>query len=154
MRRLIILLVACKGHETAPPPDVPHDMTSDTPGDGSTMYTGIACGTETDPPCSIPAEVCCDVSIGMDKCVAAGSCNERSLACDGPEDCPGQECCLFSDRSQCLDTGICGTTGVLSEVMCHGDGDCDMAAGEHCCGLSPGPVADVYGVCRAGGCPQ
>jgi hypothetical protein len=132
--------------------------TSDAIGDGATgdviAGNGVACGDAGSTTCSIPDQVCCDLTTGTDQCIAAGSsCAGTSLACDGPEDCPLlQECCLFPDRSQCMDDGICGTTGVITEVMCHVDGDC--ATGLSCCGTAPGPLVDVYGVCRAGGCPQ
>ena len=127
---------------------------ADGGGDANTKNV-VACGDGT-AMCPIPDEVCCDLTTGADQCVAANAgCAGTSLACDGPEDCPPtEECCLFPDRSQCLTTGICGTTGVVTEVMCHADADCDQAAGEHCCGTAPGPAVDVYAVCRAGACPQ
>jgi len=147
---LAVCAVACESSNGGPST---HDASGD--GTGSGTHNGVACG-DVMTACTSPQPVCCDVMSGADTCIAEnGTCAGRPLACDGPEDCPStQECCLYDDRSRCLDTGICGTTGAITEVMCHVDGDCDSAAGEHCCGTAPGPVADVYGVCRVGGCPQ
>lgn len=104
----------------------------------------------------LPDQVCCDSFNSADKCIAVNDqCNGNTMACDGPEDCPStQECCMFEGQgSRCLDTGICGTTGSISNEMCHIDMDCD--AGEVCCGRSPGPVVDLYYTCRIGNaCPQ
>jgi len=153
---IALVLVGC-GERSSPRQDAITTDGNDALGDGgddANRNGGVACGDGTTT-CPIPDQVCCDTT-GVDQCVATGGgCAGSSLACDGPEDCPMvQECCLFPDHSQCLDDGICGTTGVITEVMCHGDADCDMAAGQHCCGTAPGPASDVYGVCRAGGCPQ
>jgi hypothetical protein len=146
---VVTLVASCGEDESTPQIDAPASTIDAAAGGG-----GVVCEIETTS-CPLPAQVCCDVDSGPDTCIASGTaCAGRPLACDGPEDCSGQECCLFDDRSECLDTGICGTTGVISEVMCHRDTDCDTAAGESCCGISPGPVVDLYSVCRIGGCPQ
>src|SRR5262245_26496610 len=127
----ICVAAACNESASAPPfpPDAP--STGDAPPSDASANAGeIACGT-TATTCTIPGQVCCDNDQGPDQCIPTmDACNGRRLACDGPEDCPSpQECCLFAERSQCMTNGICGTTGVISEVMCHVDSDCDVGAG-------------------------
>ena len=152
----LVALVGCDNTDVHPANDArPSDARSDGTRLDSGANAGVACG-DLATACPIPAQICCDLTSGQDTCIASsGVCAERRLECDGPEDCSAtQECCLWSDRSECMDIGICGTTGSITEVMCHLDQDCDTGAGESCCGTAPGPVADVYGVCRIGACPQ
>jgi len=115
---------------------------------------GVLCA-RADQSCVDPTPECCDVASGLDTCIAqAGSCAGDRLECDGPEDCPaGEECCLFDGQgARCFDTGICGTTGSISNTMCHVEGDCD--ANENCCGTAPGPAIDLYSICSMDPCPQ
>src|SRR5690349_6304922 len=69
---------------------------------------GVACGTAW-----------CDTASGNACCEIAQTCmpppcgqGEQTDACDGPEDCPGQVCCLFVDPffgTAC--TATCSQTG-------------------------------------------
>ena len=122
--------------------------------DGAANGNGVLCA-RADQSCVAPTPQCCDLATGIDTCIAAnGACAGDRLECDGPEDCfVGQECCLFDGQgSRCLDEGICGTTGSISNEMCHVQGDCDL--NEMCCGTAPGPAIDLYSVCTQGPCPQ
>lgn len=115
---------------------------------------GVLCA-RADQSCTGATPECCDLMTGTDTCIAqAGTCAGDRLECDGPEDCPVlQECCLFDGQgSRCIDAGICGTTGAISNEMCHVIADCDQ--GEMCCGTAPGPALDLYAICSNGPCPQ
>lgn len=105
--------------------------------------------------CPTPGQICCDTQPGPDRCTAADvPCAGQTMACDGPEDCAATEdCCLWSNGSRCTAAGICGNTGSITEVMCHLPADCPIEA-PSCCGTAPGPLLDLYFVCRQGGCPQ
>ncbi len=122
--------------------------------DGAIGTTGVLCA-RADQACTEPTPICCDVSPGLDTCIASGgACSGERLACDGPEDCPfGDECCLFQGQgSRCIPSGVCGTTGAISNEMCHVQDDC--APGLTCCGTAPGPALDLYAICTPAGCPQ
>lgn len=130
------------------------DGATDSRRDGANDPDGVLC-ERPDQSCPVPQQVCCDVDGNVDMCVGVTApCSGRPLACDGPEDCgPGTECCLFTDGSRCTQTGVCGTTGAISEVMCHVAAHCSVTV-PNCCGTAPGPALDLYSVCRSGPCPQ
>lgn len=130
------------------------DASSDglTP-DGATAG-GVVCA-RLDQTCVAPTPECCDLPTGTDTCIGTNdACAGERLECDGPEDCPvGDECCLFQGQgSRCIQAGVCGTTGSISNEMCHEHTDCEQ--GELCCGTAPGPQVDLYAVCATGPCPQ
>jgi hypothetical protein len=160
---LAVLCAACGGDDEQVPVDAPVGdgaVVVDAPAvDAATAGaapSGLVCEM-ADQFCTIPSQICCVVEPGTDTCMPSGSagCNGQPYECDGPEDCgPGTECCLFEGQgARCTQTGVCGTTGVISELMCHVPGDCPVGA-PNCCGTAPGPLLDLYSVCRASGCPQ
>jgi hypothetical protein len=157
---LALLVCASCANDEPLPVDAPGSgttdaaATSDGGADATTNGNGVLCARE-DQSCVAPTPECCDVTSGTDTCVGTNDpCSGDRLECDGPEDCPAsQECCLFDGQgSRCLDTGICGTTGSISNEMCHVAGDCD--ANENCCGTAPGPALDLYSICTTSPCPQ
>jgi hypothetical protein len=129
--------------DARPTPDamtMPDAMT--TPDAGGTV--GVACGAMT---CTMGDDCCvtphgggqppdfsCDTSCGQ---------GELTYACDGPEDCPGQHCCLYNSGftygSACQDS--CGNGG---DVTCNVAGDCPNG-GDQCCASGAGAIR----VCRS-----
>jgi len=95
---------------------------------------GLSClgGSRVTPVECAAGEQCCpgDIAPGaMDECVAPGSVCDNcavdlcaAITCDGPEDCPGQLCCLRA--RECNDSDVC--TGdwqsITCEDRCEGDG--------------------------------
>lgn len=155
---LFALVAACDGTDEqlpatidAPAVDAPGPI--DGAPDGLLAET-VVCGTEANV-CIVPAQSCCDVAGNGDTCInTGGACSGIPMACDGPEDCGAtEECCFFDgSRSMCVRTDVCGTTGSISNEMCHVMADCD--SGEFCCGTAPGPQLDLYAICTTGPCPQ
>ncbi len=90
------------------------------------MYDGIACGIGT---CALDQECCVDVVSGARCQAPAESCTGISTRCDGPEDCPGGECCLSAGSGVCTAAGTCVTA-----TACHDSGDCTGAA-TTCCAI-------------------
>lgn len=85
---------------------------------------GVGCGNQT---CA-PGQVCCGGGFGggntfdcADKCDG----NQNTYACDGPEDCPGQECCFGQGGSSCA-----ASCGWGEQTACRSDADC---GGGSCC---------------------
>ena len=158
----LAVLAACGGADEQLPIDGPQDAPVDGAGDGPSVDAptdaagqGVVCD-QPGQECALPGQACCDLSGGADVCIAQGGpCDGVPMMCDGPEDCPAaQECCLFDGQNaRCLDDGICGTTGSISDVMCHTPADCPAGL-VACCGTAPGPLLDLYFVCRSGACPQ
>jgi hypothetical protein len=88
------------------------------------MYSGINCGSSI---CTLDQQCCADV-VGGTRCAAPGAfCAGISTRCDGPEDCPGQECCLSAGSGTCTPIGTCSTS-----LACHVAADCG-AGGDECC---------------------
>jgi hypothetical protein len=88
---------------------------------------GVGCGNQT---CT-GGNVCC-VSIGGGggmqlECKDNCGGNQATFACDGPEDCPGEECCFARSGSTC-DTSC----GFGAQVACRSAQDCP-GAGDKCC---------------------
>lgn len=155
---LVSLVCASCANDERLPVDAPGGSTdaavAGDASDAAASGNGVLCA-RADQSCVAPTPECCDVASGTDTCVATNAtCAGDRLECDGPEDCPpNQECCLFEGQgSRCLDTGTCGTTGSISNAMCHVPGDCD--ANENCCGTAPGPALDLYAICTMNPCPQ
>ena len=65
--------------------------------------------------------------------------NQVPLTCDGPEDCPGAQCCYGNG-------GQGGSTckASCSTIACHRDTDCPQATSK-CC---PKAFTPAYGVCQ------
>jgi hypothetical protein len=120
------------------------------PGPDLTMndFSGISCGAQT---CDSTTDECCVVLVGMNAhpaCVNKGTCQSidggaGTLACDGPEDCPGAKmpsggCCVALNGStgmldgasmctdQCPGKVIVSTgTGINAHTkMCHTAAEC------------------------------
>lgn len=156
---LLVTLVACVAADEravdAPPSGIDAVFGFDALGiDASSTGDGVRCA-RADQACTGATPECCDLMTGTDMCIApSGTCAGDRLECDGPEDCPtGDECCLFAGQgSRCIQAGVCGTTGSISNTMCHVMNDCGQ--GELCCGTAAGPAVDLYAICTQGPCPQ
>ncbi len=154
---LVLTLTACAaddGGDVDARGSGPDAATSDAIALDGSLGNGVLCA-RANQTCSGATPECCDVESGTDTCIAqSGACAGDRLECDGPEDCgQGQECCLFEGQgSRCLDEGICGTTGSISNEMCHVREDCDL--NETCCASAPAPDVDLYPTCLVGACPQ
>jgi hypothetical protein len=98
-------------------------------GGGGGVQNGVPC---PDTPCD-PGEICCvlpDPGNTTYECIPSdGACNGFALGCDGPEDCPGGECCSDGVSNACSSGPTCdpGSLGV-----CHHSADC--GPNETCCG--------------------
>ncbi len=100
-------------------------------------FTGITCADDT---CEAGAEVCCLGDMGL---TCAAECAGTSFACDGPEDCEGENiCCGSRDGTLCTAAGDCGGGGE-GDAVCHVAEDCPEA-GQECCTTPQGNI----GVCR------
>ena len=112
-------------------------------GNGVTACGGCASGQK-----------CCTMQMGGFHQHCAPSANvclatSCQISCDGPEDCPGQQCCIepVSQTSGCQASCDSGTF----VRMCHAPADC--AAGQMCCPTKFTPQAGVtYSYCSAGPC--
>lgn len=91
------------------------------------QFSGIGCGDDI---CDLTDECCVDVISGP-RCQAPGAfCTGPATVCDGPEDCPGGECCLSASFA-----GVCTAVGTCSgSTACHETTDC-TTAGEECCNI-------------------
>lgn len=107
------------------PPGSGGDGGGDGGGGVDAQYAGISCGGDT---CDLTDECCVDVINGP-RCQAPGAfCTGPATQCDGPEDCPGGECCLSASF-----VGVCTAVGTCSgSTACHETTDC-TTAGETCC---------------------
>lgn len=103
------------------------DLDAPTGSDGTdAANVGITCDTET---CTLDQSCCIDV-VGGRRCQAPGAfCTGLSTRCDGPEDCPGGECCFTAAQGICTATGTCS-----GSTACHDTPDC-TGAGESCCAI-------------------
>lgn len=98
-----------------------------TPSIDAAPPLGPSCGAVT---CAPPME-CCDGVAGGFRCQAHGqACDGVVTTCDGPEDCPGKECCIIGIQGTCTATGTC------LAISCHVDDDCKGALGK-CCPAPP-----------------
>jgi hypothetical protein len=102
-------------------------------------FGGTNCGAAV---CS-GGQLCClsSPSSGMCESSGNGACDGGSpFVCDGPEDCPGGQCCVVVDtngkggetgQSYCATSCPSGSYSANAgggahevSIMCHGDGDC------------------------------
>lgn len=127
--------VACGGYLNA------------SPGDAGADATGVvACAAAT---CSLGAgQICCMENGPAPQCTTTCPSGDDSIACDGPEDCPGQVCCEgpFSTGSH----AACAAECVLGRTIrvCHETSDCPDDAG--CCPVNA-TVYPGFNACT-GGC--
>jgi hypothetical protein len=139
--------------------------TSSTTSTGAgTPMPELSCndGGGTTPVACDPGERCCfDEFDPADDSCSAGACaaNQLELRCDGPEDCPGQECCARMHLSLILqEPRFDGPTECVAacsrpdHVVCHSADDCGGGA---CVPLFDGEYtyyapeyAQAYRVCR------
>lgn len=85
---------------------------------------GVICGDDT---CTAGTEECCSDD-GTSQCVAIDTCVGRGFACDGAEDCHGDEiCCLLGD-----DGAHCRAPDDCEITLCNSGDDCADPA-EGCC---------------------
>jgi hypothetical protein len=104
-------------------PGIP-DATPPGPPDAS-PNAGITCGNMT---CSGQNVCCVSFQNGggqmgyecKDKCDG----NQGTFACDGPEDCPGQHCCVGRTSSACADDCGFDSTACRTPSDCGGNDDC------------------------------
>jgi hypothetical protein len=111
------------------------------PGDMATLAdltnTGVTCGNMQ---CPVGQKCCAMVSGGMTNSTCADSCpdGDFSGACDGPENCAGDPCCI-----QVMNGGSSGSSCTMAPTdcvpmisfngggqtrACHVDGDCTSGA--------------------------
>lgn len=104
-------------------------------GDDTPPPDGVECGSVT---CAIRGGACCFEPSGP-TCVDAGSssdlavlCRYPYLACDGPEDCPGQVCCLKQPiaaypNATCQPQGAGAACGIGQQTVCKTASYCSSA---------------------------
>jgi hypothetical protein len=151
----LLALGACGGHGSksvdAPPPgdgraadsssstdsSVAGDAMRDAP-NGATV--GTTCGSAT---CNT-TQVCCVGAGGQSSCVAPGSCQGVSFACDGPEDCSNNDVCCYSASGSGGGGATCEAANACQTTACHTDADCGGQT-PSCC-----PLAQTgYMLCEA-----
>lgn len=103
---------------------------------------GVVCGNAT---CAAN-QVCCETAGGIgggnpqfdcaDKCDKG----QGTFACDGPEDCPGQECCFSRTDSSCA-----ASCGIGEQQACRTDADCPGGV-DSCCPTQY-PNVELCGIC-------
>lgn len=109
--------------------------------DASTDRTGIACG---DAVCTFETQECCLSLLGGDApmCVDDGQCQEVTLECDGPEDCPqgggGEAVCCARGGGDATGTS-CERANQCNFRACHDENDCPGDAAM-CCEVGIFPV--------------
>lgn len=99
----------------------------DAGGGVDSQYSGISCAADI---CDLSEECCVDVISGP-RCQAPGAfCTGPATMCDGPEDCPGGECCLSASFA-----GVCTAVGTCSgSTACHETTDCTDGS-QTCCNI-------------------
>jgi len=114
------------------------DASADSADAAAGDVTGIPCAGDT---CEAGTEVCCAGEGGL---TCETTCDTVSFACDGPEDCEGDNVCCGSgqDGTVCAAPGDCGEAQD-GDVVCHVADDCPEA-GQDCCK----PAEAQVGVCR------
>jgi hypothetical protein len=117
---------------------------------GSARPGAIACGAPSSFVACAPGAICCAQKGGPTTCqVSACAASAISIACDGPEDCPGQVCCeKRTDPASAAANAACdpACAGPFEASFCHVSADCP--AGSECCP----PGGPTHGRCVVGGC--
>ncbi|HXI58883.1 MAG TPA: hypothetical protein VNO55_22605 [Polyangia bacterium] len=139
--------IGCGGAPVLADPSDPSSLKAPAAGQGN----GVPCGGNS---CAAGQKCCTDQTHGSfnPRCVAGGTtCLAASaqMSCDGPEDCPGQLCCVET-ASQISGCQASCETGTFAR-LCHAAADC--GTGQMCCPTNFTPNAGIrYGQCRTGGC--
>jgi hypothetical protein len=101
----------------------------------------VRCASES---CSLEAgQICCMLQGPAPTCTTACPVGSDSIACDGPEDCPGQVCCEGPDQTGSHATCATECTPGRTVRVCHDATHCP--AGASCCPVN----AQVYPSFRA-----
>jgi hypothetical protein len=99
-------------------------------GSGGGLGHVVVCGTTQ---CETPAGHCCienDVSKCWDINVA---CADVDVACDGPEDCPGEKCCATTVAGETTPTKMaCSATCAAGQLTVCGSDPSVCASGTSC----------------------
>ena len=123
----------------------------------------VGCPGASGGSCTTPTNVCCatiaDAAVAV-MCEASASCSMMApvnLACDGPEDCTGNQVCCgtrsgggLGFRSTCTNGNMCGGGGGGARPLCHNHTQCPTA-GDSCCTVSIGGTQAFTGRCYAPG---
>jgi hypothetical protein len=125
-----VLLGACSSPTPPPRPDA--------------NPVGITCGIGG-LVCPI-GMVCCAGSMGT--CMPSTASCQRKMACDGPEDCNGMECCYTTANGG---SSTCAAScGAGTSELCREDTTCP-AGNMTCCPFLFGPEASPpYKICTPG----
>lgn len=133
----------------------PGDCVDDESTLGNDCPGVVTCTADVDA-CSLATQNCCVKEYNEN----AVSCNEGtdcdgivSSACDGPEDCPGDQLCCISVtafvlparvQQRCVaDLSECTGGDILDRLLCHSDDQC--GSGESC---EPIPNLPWWGQCK------
>ncbi len=126
--------------DLAQPPEPPADA-------------GIQCGNQT---CPLGQKCCATFGNGMASATCMDSCGDGALtiACDGPEQCGGNPCCvdvqnaMFNGGAMCTAAPTdCAPTFDIQkrsgmDRLCHNDNDCTSGAANsqapNCCTITQG----------------
>jgi hypothetical protein len=109
---------------TTAPPDAPIQP---APADASPGNPTVQCGDQI---CG-GTTICCSDWDG-DSCTEPDACNGATVTCDGPSDCPGQDCCSYVGLwTGCADSCTGGDLVCDAPSACPGD--------QECCGSGGGP---------------
>jgi hypothetical protein len=96
--------------------------------DAAAVTPEVQCGAQV---CG-GTTICC-ADLGGQSCTTPDACNGATMACDGPSDCPGQDCCQYVGLwTGCAD----GCQG--GDILCDAPSDCPSDT--ECCasGLGAG----------------
>lgn len=118
---------------TTSPPTTGPDPTTTTgpePTQGTVYCNHQACDA---------GQVCCfyQYEKGSDHCSAAGACSGEAgwveLSCNGPDDCPGEECCGWWDNQVGWGTIACAEDCQPGQIeLCFGDESACEASSQFC----------------------
>jgi hypothetical protein len=125
-------------------PDAPAATTADASVDAGDPNAGTVCGQAV---CTGTDRCCITFDNGVGGGVQSADCKatcgdgEVTYACDGPEDCPGQDCCFTGQRGGSHCASGCG----FGEVQaCRASSDCTL---QQCCPTQSPNVEICAAVC-------
>jgi hypothetical protein len=135
-------------------PDAPGSGSPDAPGSGAPDAPGAAAdagrpdgavGVDCGGMMCVMTDECCLMGMSV-SCVPAGTCPGGPVACDGPEDCGGDNCCVMLGGGG-MASSMCSADPCPQITACHDNSHC---TGGLCC---PPPFGS-WGYCAIGGsCP-